>query len=347
MTPLSVGHVFMSYSRKDKDVMQRTVVSLRQQGIKVWVDNEKLIPGTPIWEEEIEKAIKGASAVVVILSPDAKNSEWVRREISLADQNRKRIFPVLVRGDEDSSISLRLITRQFVDLRENEKAGLASLHDALSGYLNEEDIQGQAEKVVIKETAILETEKTTTSHPANQMLPWFTLAWAVGGLFSGLIYNSINGEVTGEIIGGTMGGAFGGAIGGFVTAIVLRNKKVLSGQRNVIRVILGWAISGAIGWLIGWQLTEASGAGIGMAIFAIGGLLSTLGSDYIRSNWKSIATITLAWAVGGAIGWSISKGMIDSLGIDNATSWAFGTLVGWGIAGLVMGWQLLKKDITS
>ena len=79
----------------------------------MWVDNEKLVPGTPIWEEEIEKAIKAASAVVVILSPDSKNSEWVRREISLADQYRTRIFPVMVRGDEDSSITIRLITRQY------------------------------------------------------------------------------------------------------------------------------------------------------------------------------------------------------------------------------------------
>ena len=137
MEQVSVGSVFMSYSRRDHEVMQRIVAFLRKQGIKAWVDNEKLIPGTPIWEEEIEKAIKGASAVIVVLSPDAKNSEWVRREISLADQNRKRIFPVLVRGNEDSSITLRLITRQYVDIRENEIAGLNALYNSLVRYLSE------------------------------------------------------------------------------------------------------------------------------------------------------------------------------------------------------------------
>lgn len=148
--------------------MWRIVRFLRDQGVKVWVDNEKLIPGTPIWEEEIEIAIKSASAVVVVLSPDAKSSEWVRREISLADQNRKRIFPVLVRGDEDSSITLRLITRQHVDLRENEDAGLNSLHEAITRFLTylqkqlDEQAREEAEKLAseIREKEEKEREKT-------------------------------------------------------------------------------------------------------------------------------------------------------------------------------------------
>jgi hypothetical protein len=131
------GPVFMSYSRKDQEVMQRIAKFLRNQGIEVWVDNEKLIPGTTIWEEKIEKAIKGAAAIVVVMSPHSKKSEWVRREISFADQYRKRIFPLLVRGDIDSSITLSLITRQFVDLRKNEDLRLHDLRMALSSYFEE------------------------------------------------------------------------------------------------------------------------------------------------------------------------------------------------------------------
>ncbi|HLO33680.1 MAG TPA: HEAT repeat domain-containing protein [Anaerolineales bacterium] len=131
------GHVFMSYSRKDEEVMRLIAKFLRAQGIKVWVDNEKLIPGTPIWEDEVEKGIKFAAALVVVLSPDSKSSEWVKRETSLADQHHKRIFPVLVRGDENTSISLRLINRQFVDLRQMSAQSLKSLSDALSFYIQE------------------------------------------------------------------------------------------------------------------------------------------------------------------------------------------------------------------
>jgi hypothetical protein len=152
------GHVLISYSRRDEAVMRRVVMFLRNQGLTVWMDNDRLVPGTPIWEEEIEKAIKGAEAIVVLMSPDSKNSEWVRREISYADQYHKRIFPVLVRGDEDSSVTLRLITRQFVDLRENEETGLGRLSTSLTNYLGQ---IASAESQGAKDAEELASEQTS------------------------------------------------------------------------------------------------------------------------------------------------------------------------------------------
>ena len=146
----SPKHVFMSYSRTDKAVMEHISEFLRKQGIKVWLDHENLKPGTPIWEAELEKAIKGAAAVVVICSPDSKNSEWVRREITVAERYGKRIFPVLVRGDEDSSITIRLSTQQYVDIRENEDIGLSSLAAALSSYLEDPKASQRAERALEK-----------------------------------------------------------------------------------------------------------------------------------------------------------------------------------------------------
>lgn len=155
--PLPTKHIFISYSRKDEDVMRRIVGFLRNQGFNVWVDNEKLVPGTTVWEEEIEKAIRSASAVVVVLSPDSKQSVWVRREISFAEGFRKRIFPILVAGDEDSSLTLRLITSQYVDIRQNEKAGLNALKAELSSHLRE--LERIAEEKAAKERARKEAEE--------------------------------------------------------------------------------------------------------------------------------------------------------------------------------------------
>ena len=124
-------HVFMSYSRRDEAVMRRVTDFLRDQGVNVWVDNEKLIPGTPIWEEEIEKAIISAGAVVVLLSPDSKKSPWVRCEISYAEDNWKHIFPIMIAGDEKNAVPIRLTNHQRIDIRKNEGVGLKSLLTAL------------------------------------------------------------------------------------------------------------------------------------------------------------------------------------------------------------------------
>lgn len=141
MTNLPASQIFISYSRRDTKTRHRLVEALREQGLNVWVDNEELDPGDPAWEEEIETAIIACGAVVVILSPDSKNSEWVRREISFAEQHNKRIFPVLVLGDENSALTLRLINHQFIDMRQNEAAGIAALTNSLSEYL----VQGKTD----------------------------------------------------------------------------------------------------------------------------------------------------------------------------------------------------------
>lgn len=66
---------FMSYSREDVSYQKRVATELRQRGIIVWVDTENLIPGSPAWEKEIERAIRAAAGIIVLLSPDANNSE--------------------------------------------------------------------------------------------------------------------------------------------------------------------------------------------------------------------------------------------------------------------------------
>jgi hypothetical protein len=177
----SPKYVFMSYSRTDEVVMQHVLKHLRKQGIHVWVDNEALLPGTPIWEVEIEKAIKSASAIVVICSPDANNSEWVRREITVAERYHKHIFPVLVRGDEVSSISIRLSTRQYVDIRENEDIGLASLGTAVNHCIEElerqerEDDERKTTEERARRTVELKAEREQEERERKKRAE---LAWA-------------------------------------------------------------------------------------------------------------------------------------------------------------------------
>ena len=159
----------MSYSRKDEEVMRRVVAFLRKKALKVWVDNENLIPGTPVWEEEIENAIKRAYAVVAILSPDSESSEWVRREITYSDRYLKRVFPILVRGDEDSSIPIRLITRQFVDIRSNEEVGLNSLSTAIAFYAEEMEARERKAREEAEKLARAQAEREAAERESARL----------------------------------------------------------------------------------------------------------------------------------------------------------------------------------
>jgi TIR domain len=127
-------HVFLSYSRKDTRIMQRVRDDLRAAGLSVWTD-EGIEPGTNSWKQSIQDSIDNASCLVVILSPDAKKSEWVGRELDYANAQRLSIFPLLSRGNEANAVPLSLISSQFVDIRKNYLTGIEKLHSVLHEHL--------------------------------------------------------------------------------------------------------------------------------------------------------------------------------------------------------------------
>lgn len=119
-------HVFLSYSRRDLPMMQRLRDDLRANGLSVWTD-EGIHPGTISWKESIEKAIRGAGLLLVLLSPDANDSKWVQREIDYAEVQGITVLPILVRGEPRDAIPFALAGAQFVDLRAHYELGLKLL----------------------------------------------------------------------------------------------------------------------------------------------------------------------------------------------------------------------------
>lgn len=137
-TPEAVQRdVFLSYSRRDRDVMRYLRESLTVSGISVWSD-ESLEPGSKNWRAAVEHAIENARCVVAILSPDAKQSEWVGEELNYAKIQRKPIFTVLVKGDESLSVPLGLTGVQWVDMRTDYDVALEHILRALREFLRRE-----------------------------------------------------------------------------------------------------------------------------------------------------------------------------------------------------------------
>jgi len=117
VSPVSID-VFLSYSRKDRIAMNFARDVLRNAGLSVWTD-EGLEPGTHEWQTSIAEAVIQSEAMVVLLSPNALASTWVNREINYAQIHAKRIFPVLIAGDQRSSVPITLSTVQWVDGRQD------------------------------------------------------------------------------------------------------------------------------------------------------------------------------------------------------------------------------------
>ncbi len=92
-------HIFISYSKKDIAFARHLRKLLQNEGFAVWTDETSLTPSGRWWST-IERNIIDCAAFIVIMSPDAKSSDWVEREMLVAEdpEHRKPIFPVLLAG---------------------------------------------------------------------------------------------------------------------------------------------------------------------------------------------------------------------------------------------------------
>ncbi len=105
-----MAHIFISYSRKNQAYARKLAHDIRKRGFDVWMDDR--IDYGDRWWRTLVQAVEDCAAFVVIMSPDAEKSEWVEREILVAQRERKSIFPILLAGREFAL----LITTQFADV---------------------------------------------------------------------------------------------------------------------------------------------------------------------------------------------------------------------------------------
>jgi hypothetical protein len=99
------GHVFISYSRNDRDYVERLASFLDRQGLVVWYDYE--IETGDSFGPRIKAAIGECAVFVPVLTPAAASSKWVIREIGYADSRNKPIMPLLLTAcDKPIEVSL-------------------------------------------------------------------------------------------------------------------------------------------------------------------------------------------------------------------------------------------------
>ncbi|MCK6579887.1 MAG: TIR domain-containing protein [Anaerolineae bacterium] len=86
-------HVFISYAHDDLDFAQNAKHELERRRIPVWID--ELTPAGDDWRQDIEEALRRAYAVVLILTPDAMDSQYVTYEWAFALGAEITVVPLL------------------------------------------------------------------------------------------------------------------------------------------------------------------------------------------------------------------------------------------------------------
>jgi hypothetical protein len=106
-----MSHIFISYSHEDYEFAENLLHNLRGAGFTPWRDVDELRAGE-VWRVEIDQAIKDALAMLVIMTPVAKNSEYVTYEWAFALGVGVKVIPIMLKRTE---LHPRLGDIQFLD----------------------------------------------------------------------------------------------------------------------------------------------------------------------------------------------------------------------------------------
>jgi hypothetical protein len=112
------NEVFFSYANQDGEIAQKIVGLLRNHGVPIFFGPSNVV-GAQQWQDEILQGLRRCDWFVVLLSPNAVQSMWVKRETAFALDDRRyegRIVPLL-HQDCDLGTLAWLKLFQIVDFR--------------------------------------------------------------------------------------------------------------------------------------------------------------------------------------------------------------------------------------
>lgn len=174
--------VFVSYSRTDKEFVQRLAMDLQQAGLDVWWDLSD-IQGSDVWERKIEEGLRTSQYFIVVLSPASLESRWVRREYLSADNKALKIIPLRLKAYDEAPLTLRDI--QPIDAVERR------YEDVLSDVLRvlkfqETDLVGTADLKGLEENSYSESNRPKASTASTAIAPIGLLD--LSGMLLAIIY---------------------------------------------------------------------------------------------------------------------------------------------------------------
>ena len=152
-----MAHLFISYSRNDRPVIEKLAVALEEAGHSVWWDRH--IRGGAAFAKDIESQLQKADAIIVAWSSDANESDWVKDEAVFA-RDKGKLIPICL---TDCEAPMGFRQYQTLDFQ-NWKGDLAapvlhSLFSAIAEVAGGEPPVAPAEKTALQKIATQRTLK--------------------------------------------------------------------------------------------------------------------------------------------------------------------------------------------
>jgi hypothetical protein len=131
-----MSQIFVSYSRRDLEIVDCIVEKIESAGMSVWIDREDIKAGKT-WRVQIVEAIATCDAFVLMLSPNSAASDNVRKEIDLAQDSGRAVFIMRLEPVKlPAEMLYQLVGLQHIELQAlGVDKGVSQLIDTLEGHL--------------------------------------------------------------------------------------------------------------------------------------------------------------------------------------------------------------------
>jgi len=350
--------IFISYSRRDQEFVTRLASDLNARVAGVWFDQSAIQLGEN-WHDEIIEGIRDCKAFILVLSPDAAESKYVREEVNKALELGKAIFPVIYRpgkwaGEFESIVK----DIQTLDLRSGSYTdNFSKLVDGL--------VEAGAAKAAHERPFLHQSTNIPLSIVFSK-IPGWAVAWSLGWVVFWIIVLivlafvvSSQERLKGEDIGNFMlilitagiGGFAGGLLAGLLTMLALRPNAPSISWKHMSPTIQIWGVSGPLGMVLSGLITsiligigvisgqsiepDCSG-GFGECIGQIIG--STIGNAIVFFFIILLVfalLVVAAWFLTGMFaGWQVTR-HIRRLEPGITTRQAWGVSTGWGCGAIL------------
>lgn len=324
--------IFISYSRRDQEFVTRLASDLNSHVAGVWFDQAAIQAGQK-WHDEIMDGIRECKAFILILSPDAVDSKYVREEVNKALELGKTIFPILYRPSTWSGEFAALVHEvQTIDLRSGSYT--ENVQKLVDGLIEAGAVKATGEIPFLREPSRIGMKVVLSK------VPGWAFAWSLGWLvfwlivFILLFVIAIAQDNVGRedllnllviLLSGGLGGFAGGLIAGLFTMLALRPNAPSVSWKHMSPTIRIWAISGPLGMVISGLLTS---------------LLVALGAITVQSTDTNCA----GPGFGECLGQVFVSALSEFIGLVILTLLVFllFVVIAWFLTGMFAGWLAVR-----
>ena len=113
-----MSRAFISHATADRTFVEKELCGLlRALGLEVWYAEEN-IQTSQQWERAILSGLRDSKWFILVMSPRAAKSEWVKDEVHWAiDERPSNIVPILIDNCDPKDFHIRLPRIQWLDFR--------------------------------------------------------------------------------------------------------------------------------------------------------------------------------------------------------------------------------------